>query len=412
MKKFVFILLALVFAQSALADKFIAKGDDTAIVSNICLYATDGVTKITNITSEEAGLKITITSSDHATLQLYDVVGEIEPITTFGTWLAPTALNVRFEADPTTGCYELQFLANSFEDGIGAVITIEDTSAATFMEADVQVQIRGTGFFDLMDGTTSLMTSRQAGNALETTITTATSQTELDLAAGASNDDAYNNMTAVFVGETEECERQITDYTGTGAILFIRAACSFTLAPADTVRIHAGASGDAQQIAQLDLDITTGPAGVVLGTNTLTASVLAADATTEITAAVATSAALATVQSDLDALTRTIAIFDTTIATLATQVSFTLTAGPADDNAINGCMILVTDQADATQIAFAGIQDYAQATKTVTLDADPGIFAMAATDLATISCYGVSAEFMNKAEILGVGNSGDKWRGN
>ena len=126
----------------------------------------------------------------------------------------------------------------------------------------------------------------------------------------------------------------------------------------------------------------------------------------------ATGTEIATVQADLDALTRTIAIVDTTIATLTTQVSFTLTAGPADDNAINGCMIMVTDQADATQMAWATIQDYGQATKLITLDADPAIFLMAATDLATISCYGVSAEFMNKAEILGAGNSGDKWRGN
>lgn len=74
----------------------------------------------------------------------------------------------------------------------------------------------------------------------------------------------------------------------------------------------------------------------------------------------------------------------TTIATLATQVSFTLTAGSADDDAYNRCTAIVTDVATATQKAVGLISDYTGLTRTVTLAADPGIFVMAATDTIEI----------------------------
>ncbi len=71
---------------------------------------------------------------------------------------------------------------------------------------------------------------------------------------------------------------------------------------------------------------------------------------------------------------------DTTIATLASQTSFTLTAGSADNDAYKGCTIVVEDVAAATQKAVGVISGYVGATKTVTLLNDPGVFAMAATD--------------------------------
>jgi len=71
---------------------------------------------------------------------------------------------------------------------------------------------------------------------------------------------------------------------------------------------------------------------------------------------------------------------DTTIATLSTQVSFTLSAGSADDDAYNGCTIVIEDSATSTQKAIGIIDDYTGSTKTVTLLEDPGVFTMAATD--------------------------------
>jgi hypothetical protein len=61
------------------------------------------------------------------------------------------------------------------------------------------------------------------------------------------------------------------------------------------------------------------------------------------------------------------ATINTTIATLAGQTSFTLTAGPAEDDALNGCTVIIHDVASAVQIGHAIIQDYTGSTKTVTL---------------------------------------------
>lgn len=74
----------------------------------------------------------------------------------------------------------------------------------------------------------------------------------------------------------------------------------------------------------------------------------------------------------------------TTIATLASQVSFTLTAGSTDNDAYNGCVMVIEDASTAAQKAFSLIKDYAGGTKTITLAIDPGIFTMQATDIVTI----------------------------
>lgn len=71
---------------------------------------------------------------------------------------------------------------------------------------------------------------------------------------------------------------------------------------------------------------------------------------------------------------------NTTIATLASQTSFTLTAGSADNDAYNGAVAVITDSATSTQKAVGSVLDYVGSTKTVTLAADPGIFTMAVGD--------------------------------
>src|SRR3990167_3434781 len=74
----------------------------------------------------------------------------------------------------------------------------------------------------------------------------------------------------------------------------------------------------------------------------------------------------------------------TTIATLASQTSFTLTAGSADNDAYNGCVIVIQDATTAAQKAVGVILDYTGATKTVTLLTDPAVFTIATTDIVTI----------------------------
>lgn len=73
------------------------------------------------------------------------------------------------------------------------------------------------------------------------------------------------------------------------------------------------------------------------------------------------------------------ALINTTIATLASQTSFTLTDGPAEDDALNGCIVWLHDVASKVQCGSAVIQDYTGSTKTVTLAAGT-TFTAAATD--------------------------------
>ncbi len=74
----------------------------------------------------------------------------------------------------------------------------------------------------------------------------------------------------------------------------------------------------------------------------------------------------------------------TTIATLASQTGFTLTAGSADDNAYNNCLIVVTDASTSTQKCVGVVNDYTGSTRTIALQEDPAVFTMAAGDAISI----------------------------
>lgn len=78
------------------------------------------------------------------------------------------------------------------------------------------------------------------------------------------------------------------------------------------------------------------------------------------------------------------AVHDSTIATRSSAISFTLTAGSADDDAYNGCPIVIHDAASAVQMEIGVVSDYTGSTKTVTLAADPGVFTTAAKDNVSI----------------------------
>jgi len=72
-------------------------------------------------------------------------------------------------------------------------------------------------------------------------------------------------------------------------------------------------------------------------------------------------------------------LVDTTIATLATQTSFTLTTGSTDNDAYNNCTIVVEDVSTATQKSIGMVLDYVGSTKTVTLK-EALAFTISATD--------------------------------
>ena len=101
----------------------------------------------------------------------------------------------------------------------------------------------------------------------------------------------------------------------------------------------------------------------------------------------------------------------TTIATLASQTSFTLTAGSADNDAYNGCIAVIEDASTAAQKAVAVIGDYTGATKTVTLLNDPAVFTMATTDIVTIIAdRALKATVDNRTlDVSAAGESGIDW---
>lgn len=78
-------------------------------------------------------------------------------------------------------------------------------------------------------------------------------------------------------------------------------------------------------------------------------------------------------------------LIKTTIATLASQTSFTLAAGSADNGAYPaGATVVVQDAVTATQKAVGSVASYVGASKTLVLSADPGVFVMAVGDSVSI----------------------------
>jgi hypothetical protein len=95
-------------------------------------------------------------------------------------------------------------------------------------------------------------------------------------------------------------------------------------------------------------------------------------------------------------------LLTTTIATLSSQTQFTLTAGSTDDDAYNGCIVVIEDASTSTQKAVGYVQDYIGATKTVTLGTDPGVFTMAATD--NIDIVAMPKEFFDVMQATNANN--------
>lgn len=91
---------------------------------------------------------------------------------------------------------------------------------------------------------------------------------------------------------------------------------------------------------------------------------------------------------------------DTTIATLANQTSFTLTAGSSDDGAYDSQIAIITDSVTSVQKAVANISTYTGATKTIVLDADPAVFIMAVGDtIEIIAATGAGGSGASAAQV-------------
>ncbi len=139
-------------------------------------------------------------------------------------------------------------------------IILEEAGTLPLMQC---YEMQSDAFSNLQNGDESLMTSRQAGNVLETDFASVTSQTIVVLTAGAPNDDAYIFGTAAIVGDSvgEECFAEIVDYAQATKTLTLRAkynsdtdACPFTMAATDVIRIHAFNSGAANDTVSVKVD--------------------------------------------------------------------------------------------------------------------------------------------------------------
>lgn len=103
------------------------------------------------------------------------------------------------------------------------------------------------------------------------------------------------------------------------------------------------------------------------------------------------------------------AILDTTIATLSSQTSFTLTAGPAEDDAINGCEVVIHDIASAVQVGRAFVSDYTGSTRTVTLVAGT-TFTAAAGDNISVFLSALQPTVQGRAlDVSAGGEAGIDW---
>jgi len=221
MKRFFIAMLALCTAMPAAADCVFRQStaSQTFLIGPF-LDGTDGITAETALTVANTDIRISKNGANTVAKNsgscTHDEAGMYA---------------CTFDATDTSTAGTLQIYT---DNSIGATSVVPVFHECLVVAAD---------YFDLMDGTTALMTSRQAGNMLETTIASVTSQVQFVLTNGASNDDAYNETTVEVVGGTEECNRYVTNYVGSTKTLSLDLTCPFTVAAGDTIRLHIGASG-------------------------------------------------------------------------------------------------------------------------------------------------------------------------
>lgn len=104
------------------------------------------------------------------------------------------------------------------------------------------------------------------------------------------------------------------------------------------------------------------------------------------------------------------ALFNTTIATLASQTSFTLTDGPAEDDALNGMWCYLHDVASAVQSGMAIISDYVGSTKTVTLAAGTTFTAAATDNIAIMGPMPMQPTVTGRTlDVSSTGEAGIDW---
>jgi len=311
----------------------------TSVILSACVSPITG-SGFLHVDEDVANLSISVLDEQSVQLALYDAGAEIEDVVTPGTgaWTTPSANNVRASPDGNADdCTELQFLDTVFASDDIAWLRISDGQ---------------TTIKDYVGQITFLATEVSSRASMQAELEEMKLH-KLFLSAVSGTDVTDNSAWACLFSDDATCDYDSAD----NATDSLEAISNKIGTP--TV------SDLSSEIA--DIGVTTADNGTEIGNIQITLGT-AGDGLTDIPGIGAFNP------------------INTSIATLASQDSFTLTAGSTDSNAYNGCSAMITDQATATQIAFAGIRDYDGGTKTITLHYDPGVFTMATTDLVSISC--------------------------
>ena len=218
-------------------------------------------------------------------------------------------------------------------------------------------------------------------NTIDTVVDAIKAITDLLPNAGALND------LATILADTNEL--QLDDIPGLIAALNDLSAAAVN-AEVDTALTDIG----------LDHLVSAAVVGADVVDNSIMAKLVSSQATADWDDFVNTTDALQAIRDRGDAAWITGAggsnpyvLSSTTIATLASQVSFTLTAGSADNGAYVGMLVIVEDASASTQKCIGVVSAYVGSTKTITLREDPGVFTMAAGD--TIDVVVASPDLLN-----------------
>lgn len=235
----------------------------------------------------------------------------------------------------------------------------------------------------------------------ETTVSSATSNTVFQLTGGSAIDDIYNDhfVTLVQVGTpTNRMVGRITAYTGvTKEVTLHTDPGLYTVSAGDTVYILSrkvtmvadsiGGQGQADIEAVVDGLIQSYRLHELLTaalSGAPTAGSLFGDLTEDdggtqrFTANALEQAPTGGGGSSPELLVTT------TITGLISNQLFQLTAGSSDDNAYNGCLVVIEDASNSNQKCVAVALAYSGATKTLSLLNDPAIFTIANGDTISI----------------------------
>lgn len=282
-----------------------------------------------------------------------------------------------------------------------AVDLLNDVAATDIVSAGAITTSSGAVSNVTTVATTTTNTDMRGTDSAATAAALTTAQNDLDVITGADGVNLLSatqaSIDAIEVDTNSLNDTKIPDTISLAAIN----------AEADTALTDIG----------LDHLISAAVVGADVTDNSIVAKLVSASATADWDDFVNTTDALQAIRDRGDAAWITgaggsdrLLMVDTTIATLASQTSFTLTAGSADDDAYNNCTIVIEDVSTSTQKAVGMVIDYTGATKTVTLK-EALAFTVSTTDkvyiLAENSLKSTTAN--RQLDVTATGAAGIDW---